>query len=159
MNRKGRVCSKCMDGFGPDVMSIGIHIKCSNCVDAWYGIPLFIFLELCPLTIFYFIFLIFQINVTSAPMTGYIFYSQMLIILSDRIYSGDFLIISGVEFSLSNNYKLLLKIILSIYDVWNLRFCRYLMPSFCISSKLKPIHVAFLSYISVFSCSLRPPFE
>ena len=52
--------------------------------------------------------------------------------------------------SLSKPYKPFAKVILSICDVWNLRFFRYFMPSFCISSRLKPIHVAFLGYISIF---------
>ena len=34
--------------------------------------------------------------------------------------------------------------------MWNLRFFRNVLPSFCISSGLKPIHILFLDYISVF---------
>ena len=39
LNRKGRVCSECMEGYGPTVMSAGFDIQCSNCTGAWYGIP------------------------------------------------------------------------------------------------------------------------
>ena len=45
MNRKGRVCSECMEGYGPAVMSVGFNIQCSNCTDVWYGVPLFLFLK------------------------------------------------------------------------------------------------------------------
>ena len=150
MSRSGRVCSKCADGFGPAVMSVGFEIQCSQCIGAWYGMPLYLFLELCPVTIFYLILLIFQINITSAPITSYIMYSQILVIATDRIFSGETPILTGIMISLSKPYKRFAKVILSIYDVWNLRFFRYFMSSFCISSQLKPIHVAFLGYISVF---------
>ena len=151
MSRKGRVCSKCADGFGPAVMSVGFQIQCSQCMGAWYGIPLYLFLELCPVTIFYLILLIFLINITSSPMTSYIMYSQIIVLATDRIFSLDMPVLTGVMFSLTKHYKVFTMVILSMYDTWNLRFFRYFMPSFCISSRLKPIHIAFLGYIS---CSL-----
>ena len=100
MSRKGRVCSRCADGFGPAVMSVGFQIQCSQCIGAWYGIPLYLFLELCPVTIFYLILLIFQINITSAPMTSYIMYSQIIVLTTDRIFSLDMPVLTGVMFSL-----------------------------------------------------------
>ena len=150
MNRTGRVCSKCKDGHGPAVMSIGFQIQCSQCIGVWYGIPLYLFLELFPITIFYLILLIFQINITSAPMTSYIMYSQLIVIVCDRLLSGDMPVLTGILFSMNKHYQLVAKVIISIYDVWNLRLFHYLMPSFCISSTLNPIHIAFLGYISVF---------
>ena len=51
MNRKGLLCKNCIDGFGPSVTSLGY--KCSNCTDAWYGIPLYLAVELIPITLFY----------------------------------------------------------------------------------------------------------
>ena len=44
MNRKDNVCSKCIDGFGPSVTSLGY--QCTNCTNAWHGVPLYLFLEL-----------------------------------------------------------------------------------------------------------------
>ena len=40
MNRKGRICSECIDGFAPSVTSFGY--ECSNCTGSWYGIPLYL---------------------------------------------------------------------------------------------------------------------
>ena len=45
LNRKGRVCSECKDGYGLSVMSVGYRIQCSNCTSAWYGVPLYLILE------------------------------------------------------------------------------------------------------------------
>ena len=77
MNRKGLMCSRCADGFGLAVFSIGQ--TCTNCSVSWYGVPLYLFIEFVPITIFYFIVLLFNINVTSAPMVAFIFYSQITV--------------------------------------------------------------------------------
>ena len=73
MSRKGRLCSECIDGFGPS-----FEYKCSNCTNS-YGIPLYILTELILLTVFYLIILVFQVNLTTSPMTCFIYYSQLLI--------------------------------------------------------------------------------
>ena len=83
-------------------------------------------------------------------MTSYIMYSQLIVIVYDRLHSGDMPILIGILVSTNKHYKLLERVIMSIYDIWNLRFFHYLLPSFCISSRLKPIHIAFLGYVSVF---------
>ena len=76
VNRKGLLCSECIDGFGTSFTSI--EHSCSNCTNS-YGIPLYILAEIVPLTLFYLIILIFRINLTDSPMTCYIYYSQTLI--------------------------------------------------------------------------------
>ena len=81
LNRKGRVCSECMEGYGPAVMSAGFDIQCSNCTGSWYhggtaiSVP-----GIYPnhTNLFYFIILIFQINITSDSITCFIMYSQIL---------------------------------------------------------------------------------
>ena len=150
MNRKGKVCSECMEGYGPAVMSVGFNIQCSNCTGVWYGVPLFLFLEFIPITVFYFIILIFRVDITSGSITCFIMYSQLLVIAYDRIVAGDDVDLTDIMLTATPNSKLVLKILLTIYDIWNLRFFRYLIPPFCISSTLKPIHLVFISYISVF---------
>ena len=45
----------------------------------WYGIPLYLMIELVPITAFYLFILVFQIHIlTSPPMVNFIFYSQMV---------------------------------------------------------------------------------
>jgi hypothetical protein len=150
MNRKGRVCSECVDGYGPAVMSVGFDIQCANCTGTWYGILLFLFLEFFPATIFYLIILMFQVNITSGTITCYILYSQLIVIAYDRLSAGDIFDVTDIFIAANVNSQLLFKLLLTSHDVWNLRFFRYLLPPFCVSSALKPIHLIFLSYISVF---------
>lgn len=151
LNRKGRVCSECKDGFGPAIMSFGFHIQCSNCTSGWYGILLYMFLEIVPVTVFYFaVVLVFQINITSAPMTCYIMYSQLVSLWWNFSFDGEDLHVSRQMFILNHRSEFFRKFILGIYDMWNLRFFYSLMPPICISSKLKPLHFALLGYFLTF---------
>ena len=80
MNRKGFLCSECIDRFSPSFTSPD-YMACSNCTASrYYGVPLFILTEIVPITLFYLTFLLFQVNVTSSPMTCYIFYSQVMML-------------------------------------------------------------------------------
>ena len=51
MNRRGIACSECIDGFAPSMTSLGF--QCSNCTAGLYGVPMFLFLEIVPLTIYF----------------------------------------------------------------------------------------------------------
>ena len=147
LNRKGLVCSECADGFGPSVTSFGQ--RCVNCSDAWYGVPLFLLLKLVPITVLYLIILAFQISVTSAPMPCFIMYAQTISTVFDLRYSASPLIASTI---LKNNgtVSVFAKIIDAIYGMFHLDFLHLTIPPFCTSSRLKPIHVAFIGYISLF---------
>ena len=143
MNRKGFLCEDCIDGFAVSFTSMG-H-KCSNCTDTWYGVPLYLLVELAPITVFYLIILIFQVHITSAPMTCFIFYCQsaQCLLVIDRFPPVE-RIIPQVE----NN--ILFKINIFFYSIWNLDFLRYVAPPFCISRNFKLIHTILLGYVSVF---------
>ena len=138
MNRKGRICGQCVPDFGIAVFSL--EQECISCIGVWYGIPLYLFIELVPITIFYFIFMFFHINITSAPMVAFVFYSQLAISSLSHITNK-------LLFDTTITYHLL-KILASFYGIWNLDFFRLLIPPFCVSPHIKPIHVTFLYFIS-----------
>ena len=144
MNRKGLVCSECIDGFGPSLTSLGY--ECADCTNAWYGIPLFLFLEFVPITIFYLIILIFRINLTSAPMTSFVLFCQLSVY---TVNNSEAETRSIMQISSPAGYWSL-AYVTSIYGIWNLDFFRYIIPSFCISTRLRIIHVVALGYISAF---------
>ena len=137
MNRKGRICSECIDGFAPSVTSFGY--ECSNCTGSWYGIPLYLVLEFVPITIFYLAVLVFQISVTSSPMTFCVMYSQ---IGAYCLTQAPFLF-----FFKSSYAYTVMKISTVLHGAWNLDFFRYVLPPFCVSPNLKNIHILFLGYI------------
>ena len=147
LNRKGLVCSECADGFGPSVTSFG-H-RCANCTDAWYGVPLFLFIKLLPITILYLVILTFQISVTSAPMPCFIMYAQSITAIFCFNPPG-WPLVTSIMFKHNGNLSMYVKIIDALYGVFHLEFFHLLLPPFCISSRLKPIHVASFGYISLF---------
>jgi hypothetical protein len=137
MNRKGWLCKDCIDGFGPSITSVGY--KCVNCTGVWYGVPLYLLQEFVPITIFFLIILIFRIHLASAPMTCFIMYSHLQTIealLDPQLPMSDIL------------NKPVSKIISLFYGVWNLDFFRYVLPAFCVSSKIQLTHILLLNYIS-----------
>ncbi len=144
MNRKGLLCKACIDGFGPSVTSLGY--KCSNCTDAWYGIPLYLAVELIPITLFYLIILIFKVNLISSPVILFVLWSQM--VMYELIFprAGKIrMILSQVMHSNGP----LLRSLFFFCGIWSLDFIHSIVPPFCISSKLQLRHVEFLGYVPV----------
>ena len=145
MNRKGIVCSECIDGFGPSVTSIGN--TCANCTNVWYGVPLYVVLLFAPITVFYLFILIFQVKVTSPPMPCFIMYTQVVVMKAYLVNFGNFP--PQLVFNNRGYLRLDAAIILALYGLFNLDFFYSVLPPFCISSRIKPIHIAFLGYTSV----------
>ena len=65
MKRKGRICSECIDGYGPSYTSFGL--QCSSCTGVFYGILYLLLVEVLPQTVFFLIVLMLRIRMTSAP--------------------------------------------------------------------------------------------
>ena len=146
MNRKGIVCSECIDGFGPSVTSIGN--TCANCTNVWYGVPLYIILLFAPITVIYLFILIFQVKVTSPPMPCFIMYAQVVVMEVYLVNFGNFS--PQLVFNNRGHLRLDAAIILALYGLFNLDFFYSVLPPFCISSRIKPIHIVFLGYVSAF---------
>ena len=98
--------------------------------------PLVCVHELVPVTIFYLIVLIFQLNLTSAPMISFIVYSNT-IHLSIRLNTTNL-----------DQFQVEQKILAISYSIWTLDFFRFVIPSFCVLPNLKIIHVLYLQSIS-----------
>ena len=138
-NRKGFLCSECIEGFGTSFTSI--EHSCSNCTNS-YGISLYILAEIVPLTLFYLVILIFRINLTRSPMTCYIYFCQMLINLIGNGGSSEF----NRNWFQARGPRLA---VFALYGMWNLDIIRFVLPPFCISSKLTFTHVTLLGYFSI----------
>ena len=152
LNRKGYMCSECIDGFGPSMMSSYMgDIMCYDCSEGsgWYGVILYLFIEFIPLTIFYLLILIFHIRITSAPMICFIMYSQLMIIAFQTTADSDSPL-NLVKFSKNITLRPMSKVFLTLYGVFNLQFFCFDIDPFCVSSQLTPLHLALLGYVSAF---------
>ena len=139
-SRNSTLCSECSEGFGPSIISLGL--VCSDCEGIWYRVPLYLFLEFVPITVFYVIVLLFRVSITSAPMVAFVFYSQILV-STFLTYGNDLKFANHVAFYFIQVY-------ITFYGILNLDFIRYILPPFCVSKNLKNIHITVIDYVSAF---------
>ena len=141
-NRKGLLCGRCIDGYGPAVYSL--DMKCANCskISTVSAISLYLFLELIPVTLFFMCVLIFRLNITAGPLLGYVLFCQLCYIYSlERFYS---------DWPVFDYYSLRIVIYssLTLSGIWALQFFKLVIPPFCISSKLTGIHIQMLNLVT-----------
>ena len=101
-------------------------------------------IELVPITAFYLLILVFQIHITSAPMTSFTLYSQIVMFA---------LVIDPpppLERVVPQYEKsFLLKLNLFLYGPWNLDLFRSVLPPLCVVGGLNFKYAAVLGYVSV----------
>ena len=75
-NRAGLLCGDCKEEHSPFVLSYNLScVRCPNGHKNWLK---FIIVAFLPLTFFYFVVFLFNINVTSTRLHGLLWYSQAL---------------------------------------------------------------------------------
>ena len=133
-NRKGLFCGECSD------------LKCANCstMPTALAVGAYCLLEFVPITIFFFIVVIFHLKIMSGPLIGYVIFCQTMIITlqySRYLYPSIFA-------------KLPIAVLghagLALSGIWNLEFFKLIMPSFCISERLTNLHLQMLGFCTAF---------
>ena len=150
LNRKGYLCSNCIDGFGPSMSLIEHPNHCYECRDNYRGVMLYLAIVLLPLTLLYLLILIFQIKMTSAPIPCFVMYSQLIVIAFSYNKGELYDELSTVIFTKTGNTKAVTKVILVLYGIFNLDFISHTVPPFCVSKDLRLYHRVFLGYITAF---------
>ena len=144
LNREGMLCEKCKDDYGIAIYSY--NLKCSKCWGHGYGWVLYYFLELFPITVMYFLVVIFHIRATSSPLSALVFMSQIIVYtirlnLPLRMY---------IENEVTGFLYLALHILLLLCSIWSLDFFRFIIPPFCVSNNIKTVHALALEYVVAF---------
>ena len=143
-NRKGLLCGRCIDGYGPTAHIL--DLRCANCskLPEYYAIPLYLVLELLPITLLFICVTLFNFNITSGPLLGYIIFCQVYLYrLSTNVYIYEY-IISHVSTYLQVLYKF--SVILSQF--WSFHYIiTNVIPPFCISEKLSGIDIQLLCFV------------
>ena len=143
-NREGLLCEHCIEGFGPAAYST--DIQCVNCTDISTGsaIILYLVLELVPVTFFFFLVVILHLNITLGPMLGYVLFCQeWTLVVNVEPYLQH-----SVLSYLPSYLTTLARISITLADMWNLNFFRYVLPSFCLSDRMSDIHVHMLRFFT-----------
>ena len=144
LNREGELCGKCKDGYGIALYSY--TLECSKCWGHGYGWLLYYFLELFPITVMYFLVVIFHIRATSSPLSALVFMSQIAVYtirLNVPLHMYIENIITGFPY-------VALKVLLVLCGIWSLDFFRSVVPPFCVSSNIKTVHAIALEYLVAF---------
>lgn len=144
LNRTGPLCSHCKEGYGVAVFSLLYQcVKCKNPYASWliYGM-----VEFVPITLFFLIIVLLNININSGKTNALIFYCQMVALPANvnQIYHN-IEILFGPSTSVS---YILLNIVILPYSLWNLDILRTIVPPFCLSQNLRMIDALALDYIT-----------
>ena len=134
--RTGLLCGKCVPNTS--VYSSSTTSQCGKCTSLqhhgkYFGLFQFTLYEIIPLVIFFLFLIIFNINLTSGPLNGFIFFSQ--VISSLAAYNH--------QFTVRNN-----NIVLLFYGIWNLDFLEIVLPPYCLMEGWTTLDVFAFHYIS-----------
>ena len=142
--REGRLCGRCKDGYGIALYSY--TLECSECWGHGYGWVLYYFLELFPITVMYFLVVIFHVKATSSPLSTLVFMSQ-IVVYTIRLNVP---LHMYIENEVTGFLYVTFKVLLVLCGIWSLDFFRSVIPPFCVSNKIKAIHALALEYLVAF---------
>ena len=144
LNREGPLCGKCKDGYGIALYSY--TLECSKCWGHSYGWALHYFLELFPITVMYFLVVIFHVRATSSPLSALVLMSQV-VVYTIRLNVP---LHMYIENELTGFPYMALQVLLVLCGIWSLDFFRSVIPPFCVSSDIKTVHALALEYLVAF---------
>ncbi len=136
LHRDKTLCGRCEDTYYPMAFSYNMScVKCEQTHWNWLKLVLFVFV---PLTVFCLLIIIFNINVTSTYLHGFILFSQAVSMPAMS---------RAILLTLKGNPKFLLfvKIIGSVLNIWNLDILRMFSPTICFH--MTHMNILFLDLI------------
>ena len=141
LNRKGRLCGACREGYG---VAVNHFVKCVKCNHSKsVGWLYYIIADILPITIFFIVIALFKVSATSAPMNAFVFFAQ---IVSLPFFHMQF----PWVFGLSQHSNALQILVLLPYCMWNLDFFSRAWNGVCLSPNLSNLHMLLLGYLSAF---------
>ena len=142
-NRRGLLCGRCIDGYGPAVYSL--EMKCVDCSKLSLGVAVVLFgvLEFVPITLFFIFVLVTRLNITNGPLLGYVMFCQAYMFgIESNVY-----IATHILSQASVPLKVLLYSSLAFSNVWLLRIAWIFSPPFCIRDNFTNIHLQLIGLI------------
>ena len=140
LHRKGELCGECEDNYTLPVYSY--YLGCVKCEDYKYGWVKFIAAAFLPLTLFYFIVIVFRISATSPTLNGYILVSQIVATptMMQLLYTFE------KQKMGSKVAQEFFKVGIAVYSVWNLDFFRSFYEHLCLYPNITYQQVLILDY-------------
>ena len=144
LNRSGQLCGECRASHSPPVYSYNLH--CMMCSGGQYNWIKYITMAFVPLTVFLVLVLCCRISATSPQLYAFVMFSQL--ISSPNNVRALLSIFNGTLSDYSHIFTAL-KILLTVYGIWNLDFFRTLIPHM-ICLELDMLQVLALDYSIAF---------
>lgn len=143
INRTGVLCGRCLPGYGPVVN--GYSVECHPCPasHAKYNWVYYLMTEFLPITVFFFIVVLFNVSATSGPANAFVFFAQVLTTCFN--IDGDGAIIFS---NITNASNVLTPLYVIPYDIWNQNFFHPLLPKFCLSPNVSTLQLLSTGYIT-----------
>ena len=135
LKRTGPLCGKCLPNHSPTVYSYSL--KCVECPHGHRNWGLFILIAFVPLTVFYIIILLLNVNVAASSLHAFVLFCQL-------VSSPPFARV--IENSPNqSSATVVTKVFMSLYGIWNLDFFRFFLPNICLNTS--PLLSLSLDYI------------
>ena len=131
MNRTGALCGKCMPNYYP--LAYSFSWQCIQCPNHGMNWLKYIAAAYLPLTLFCVIIILFKVNLASSHYYPVVTYCQILALpVSSRIALNYF------DTHASTPAIVGLKLLLSLYGIWNLDFFRPFYSDICLGIDVLP---------------------
>ena len=130
LNRQGRLCGECKEHHY--VSAYSYDMKCHNCTSGlWSSVVQYFCFAYLPLTVFLCMVLLLHISVTSPSMNVLIFFCQM--------FALPMILQTMLQLSRKSNNIIVIKILATLYGIWNLDFFRSVVPPICLPLNIMQI--------------------
>ena len=144
LNREGKSCGRCKEGFAPSVYSYSM--SCANCTSHQHNWVKYILTAFGPLTLFLLFITVLHISPTSSYLHGFMFFSHIISLPHfSHIISLEYRFNENVLESEDTVY--MGESLLSLFGVWSLDFFRYLYTPFCIHPGMTTVQALALDYL------------
>ena len=142
LNRRGTLCGECIDGY-----AVAINSQAHECVPCNSTTPAefikflcaYVVLTYLPITVFFLLIIFFNIKLASSAAAGFVLYAQTISV-------RHFLYPEAPD----GAGRLVQKILMTIYGIFNLESFTFLMHPFCLNKNFTTLHKFCLEYVIAF---------
>ena len=131
MNRTGALCGRCKSGYYP--LAYSFDMNCVQCPNARWNWLWYVMAAYLPLTLFYFVVLLLQVNVSSSYLHAIVTHCQVISLpVMLRV------ILKDIAVNTNRSYVTGAKVLFSIFGIWNLDFFRPFYSNLCLGIGILP---------------------
>ena len=140
-NRSQTLCGKCADNYGLSINTYDFEcLPSSQCKTE--NILLYLLSTFGPLTVFYCLIFLLQVNIAASYLFPYVTFAQTVSLYIIYVQKG--LLLAFNSYTMAETFN---KILISLYSIWTLDVLTIFMPPICINEQLSSPQAISLQYI------------